>query len=86
MTDSVIKRAAMILLAIFVSALASLDSAYAAGDSIRQIFFRYNGVDDNYGKLAFVDYGRFDQIRFAEKLTCEMLCPVSMSASNSGSR
>lgn len=72
MTNSMLKGVGLIVLGIFVSALVSLDSACAAGDGVRQIFFRYNGVDDNYGKLAFVDYGRLDQIRFAGNLTCEV--------------
>jgi hypothetical protein len=39
----------------------------------RQIFFRYTGVDDNYGKLAVVDYNALDQPRFVENLRCEFV-------------
>src|SRR5215475_3191146 len=37
----------------------------------RQIFFRYNGVDGNYGRLAFARYERLDQPHFIETLSCE---------------
>lgn len=37
----------------------------------RRIFFRYNGVDDNYGKLAYADYDRLESIRFVDSLICE---------------
>ena len=39
--------------------------------SPRQIFFRYTGVDDNYGKLALVDYPELGSPRFVEGLSCE---------------
>lgn len=74
MTDSRVKRARLTVLGMFVGALALLGiaDAGAASDGAWQIFFRYNGVDDNYGKLAYVDYPRLEQIRFADKLTCEV--------------
>jgi hypothetical protein len=36
-----------------------------------RIFFRYNGVDGNYGRLAFAPYERLDQPHFIEALSCE---------------
>jgi hypothetical protein len=38
----------------------------------RRIFFRYNGVDGNYGRLAFAAPERLDQPRFIETLSCEV--------------
>jgi hypothetical protein len=38
---------------------------------IQRIFFRYNGVDNNYGKLAFLDYSRPEPIHFIDGLICE---------------
>ncbi|MGI9089055.1 MAG: hypothetical protein ACR2HH_15145, partial [Chthoniobacterales bacterium] len=37
----------------------------------RQIFFRYTGVDDNYGKLAVVNYPQLGPPRFIDGLSCE---------------
>src|SRR6266511_813926 len=55
---------------------ASGEPAMPSGDSpdktSRQIFFRYNGVDGNYGRLAVAPYGRLDQPRFIETLFCEV--------------
>lgn len=36
------------------------------------VFFRYTGVDSNYGRLAFAPYGRLDQLNFVEGLSCEV--------------
>ena len=44
----------------------------APNKTSRQIFFRYNGVDGNYGRLAFAPYERLDQPRFIETLSCEV--------------
>jgi hypothetical protein len=44
----------------------------APNKTLRQIFFRYNGVDGNYGRLAFAPYERLDQPRFVETLSCEV--------------
>jgi hypothetical protein len=47
-------------------------SGAAPNKTSRQIFFRYNGVDGNYGRLAFAPYERLDQPRFVETLSCEV--------------
>jgi hypothetical protein len=39
----------------------------------RQIFFRYTGVDDHYGKLAFVDYPGLGVPHFVDSLTCDVI-------------
>jgi hypothetical protein len=44
----------------------------AQNKTSRQIFFRYNGLDGNYGRLAVAPYGRLDQPRFVETLSCEV--------------
>jgi hypothetical protein len=50
--------------------------AKAGGDAqnkmARRIYFRYNGVDGNYGRLAFAAPERLDQPRFIETLSCEV--------------
>ena len=38
-----------------------------------KIFFRYSGVDGNYGKVAFVDPGRVGPPQFVDGLTCEVV-------------
>jgi hypothetical protein len=38
----------------------------------RRIFFRYNGVDDNLGRLAFASIDRPDDMQFAGDLRCEV--------------
>ena len=38
----------------------------------RRIYFRYNGVDGNYGRLAFAAPERLDQPSFIETLSCEV--------------
>jgi hypothetical protein len=52
------------------------ESASPGGDAQnktpRQIFFRYNGIDGNYGRLAFAATDRLDQPRFIETLSCEV--------------
>jgi hypothetical protein len=42
-----------------------------AADASKRIFFRYNGVDSHYGRLAFAPNGRLDQPQFIETLSCE---------------
>ena len=37
-----------------------------------RIFFRHNGVDVHYGKLAYVEPGNPDAINFVDNLTCEV--------------
>jgi hypothetical protein len=44
----------------------------SAADSSMRIFFRYNGVDNHYGRLAFAPYRRLDQPHFIETLSCEV--------------
>jgi len=39
----------------------------------RQIFFRYTGVDDHYGKLAFVDYPGLGVPHFIDTLACDII-------------
>ena len=39
----------------------------------QRIFFRYSGVDRNYGKVAFVDAGRAGQPQFVDGLICEVV-------------
>ncbi len=38
----------------------------------KRIFFRHNGVDTHYGRLAFVTYERQDQPQFVDELSCEV--------------
>lgn len=38
----------------------------------RRVFFRYNGLDNHYGHLAFVPAERPDQPRFIDTLSCEV--------------
>jgi len=47
-------------------------SGAAHDKTSRQIFFRYNGVDGNYGQLAFAAPERLDQPHFIETLSCEV--------------
>lgn len=42
-----------------------------AVNTSRRIYFRYNGVDGHFGKLAFAPYERLDQPQFIETLSCE---------------
>src|SRR5262249_22186193 len=44
----------------------------ARNKTSKRIFFRYNGVDSHYGRLAFAPYERLDQPRFIETLSCEV--------------
>jgi hypothetical protein len=39
----------------------------------RKIFFRYSGVDRNYGKVAFVDAARIGFPQFVDGLRCEVV-------------
>jgi hypothetical protein len=39
----------------------------------RRIFFRYNGVDGNYGKLAYVENGATAPIQFVNSLVCDVV-------------
>jgi hypothetical protein len=49
------------------------DGAAVAADTAtsQRIFFRYSGIDGNYGKVAFVDARRVAQPQFVDGLTCE---------------
>jgi hypothetical protein len=51
--------------------LEAFNAIGAADRSPRFIFFRYTGVDDNYGKLAVVDVDHRNQLRFVEGFSCE---------------
>jgi hypothetical protein len=44
----------------------------ARNKTSKRIFFRYNGVDSHYGRLAFAPYEHLDQPRFIETLSCEV--------------
>jgi hypothetical protein len=44
----------------------------AKNKASKQVFFRYNGVDDHYGRLAFAPYERLDQPSFIDSLSCEV--------------
>jgi hypothetical protein len=44
----------------------------AKSKASKQVFFRYNGVDNHYGRLAFAPYERLDQPHFIENLSCEV--------------
>lgn len=57
-----------ILTALFVLSLSTHGNA-----APERIFFRYSGVDRNYGKVAFVDAGQVGQPQFVEGLTCEVV-------------
>src|SRR5262245_43315975 len=48
------------------------DSGIAQNIMTKQVFFRYNGLDNHYGKLAFVPYERPDQPQFIDTLSCEV--------------
>jgi hypothetical protein len=49
------------------------DGAAASGNQghTQRIFFRYTGVDQNHGKVAFVEPGRWGSPQFVDGLTCE---------------
>lgn len=50
-----------------------LPAATDQNQTSKRIFFRYTGVDSNYGRLAFALYERLDnQPRFVESLSCEV--------------
>ena len=42
-----------------------------ARKAVRRIFFRYNALGADYGKLAFVRQGGLEQLEFAGSLSCE---------------
>ncbi len=44
----------------------------ALNKTSKQVFFRYNGVDSHYGRLAFVQYERLEQRQFIDTLSCEV--------------
>lgn len=60
-----------------MSERAGSGSDISAGDSGEQpasrIFFRYNGVDSNYGRLAYIDFSRPAEVHFAGALQCEVV-------------
>src|SRR5882672_16284 len=43
----------------------------AGNKTSKRIFFRYNGVDNHCGQLAFTPYERLNQPQFIEALSCE---------------
>ena len=65
----------VILLFLSLLAAASVAEAPQRGPAggWRQIFFRYNGVDANYGKLAFVESGSIARIQFVSGLVCDVV-------------
>lgn len=38
-----------------------------------QIFFRYNGVDAHYGKLAYMNFSNPNKVHFVDRLDCEVV-------------
>jgi len=48
-------------------------SAHGIAGGPQKIFFRHNGVDGNYGKVAFVEAGRMASPQFADGLSCEVV-------------
>ena len=56
------------LTALFVLSLSTHGNAAS-----ERIFFRYSGVDGNYGKVAFVDAGQVGLPQFADGLACEVV-------------
>jgi len=38
----------------------------------KRVFFRYNGVDSHYGRLAFIQLERPEQPQFVDSLSCEV--------------
>ncbi len=51
--------------------LGAFESSASTERPPRYLFFRYTGVDDNYGKLALVELQHRDQLRFVEGFSCE---------------
>jgi hypothetical protein len=47
-------------------------SGNVQNNPVKQIFFRYNGVDSHYGRLAFVRHERPEQPQFIDALSCEV--------------
>lgn len=45
----------------------------AVRNSYGRIYFRWMHVDENYGRLTYVDHGKLDRPQFAEKLACEVV-------------
>ncbi len=50
----------------------SADAPSKTTNTSRQVFFRYNGVDSHYGRLAFASYESPDQPQFVDSLSCEV--------------
>ena|GEM_PF-1527893 len=50
----------------------TVPSATAQNKFSKQVFFRYNGLDSHYGKLASVPFERTDQPNFIDTLSCEV--------------
>ena len=72
MTDPGLKRILTTLCALWVLSLSTPGNAADTGIPQR-IFFRYSGVDRNYGKVAFVDAGRIGPPKFVDGLICEVV-------------
>jgi hypothetical protein len=71
-----------ILATLFVLSLSTHGNAAPVGSTTgkatdtgtpQKIFFRYSGVDRNYGKVAFVDAGRTGSPQFVDGLMCEVV-------------
>ena len=54
-------------------ALAEMTPQRGPAGGWRKIFFRYNGVDSNYGKLAFVENGAIARIEFVNGFACDVV-------------
>jgi hypothetical protein len=54
-------------------ALLSSGARDSVSGQARQIFFRYTGVDDHYGKVAFVDYPGLGVPHFIDRLSCNVV-------------
>ena len=52
---------------------ALLRHARSVSGQARQIFFRYTGVDDHYGKVAVVDYPGLGVPHFIDRLSCDIV-------------
>ena len=53
--------------------LLSSDARESVPGQARQIFFRYTGVDDHYGKVAVVDYPGLGVPHFIDRLSCDVV-------------
>jgi WD40-like Beta Propeller Repeat len=66
--------AALMLALLAVAVLAAADQPDSSSRDVqRRIFFRYDGVDGNFGRLAFTGTDRPEHIEFAGDLRCEVI-------------